>query len=98
MGAELRQTLVYRKEKYLKTEAVMTKLEEVVDNITKQMQIIQNNFRIEQATNTLSQVNLCIISCPTSPTNISFSSHPRPHPRHIRSGSSVYAGRRTSWS
>lgn len=59
MGAELRRTLVNRKEKYLKIEAVVTKLEEEVDDITKRMQSI--NFRIEQATNTLSQVNLYII-------------------------------------
>lgn len=55
-GAELRHTLVKQKEKHLKIEAVVTKLEEEVDDFTKRMHGI--TVRIEQAANTLKQVEV----------------------------------------
>lgn len=57
MGSELRRVLVNRKEKYLNIEAVTTKLEAEVEDITKKINNI--NCRLEQATIALKQVKFC---------------------------------------
>lgn len=55
MGTELRRILVNRKEKYLRIEASVTKLEEEVDDLTKRIQ--HTNSKIDQASNNLKQVS-----------------------------------------
>jgi|688.fasta_scaffold1863694_2 hypothetical protein len=59
METELRQILVSRKEKYMKTESNITKLESDVDDLTKRIQHI--NLSLEKASITLKQVkkNFC---------------------------------------
>lgn len=54
MGTELRSLVVNRKEKYMKIEAIVTKLEKEVEDIIKR--INNTNARLEQASNNLKQV------------------------------------------
>ena len=54
METELRQIVISRKEKYMKTESNITKLESDVDDLTKRIQHI--NLSLEKASITLKQV------------------------------------------
>jgi hypothetical protein len=54
METELRQVVVSRKEKYMKTESSITKLESDVDDLTKRVHMI--NISLEKGSINLKQV------------------------------------------
>lgn len=58
MGTELRRLLVNRREKYMKIEAVVQKLEGDVEDITKR--INSTNIKLEQAANILKEVKTLV--------------------------------------